>query len=129
MQFILFSMPAWVSQVYLIANFHFTLSGAISCCIFNTLRLPCITASKVFRGLPLTRCLSTIISFHFFTQLSLSILSICPNHHVCSSLCFPTPGNPSTQKTFYPSMSHYTSTIPCCDSLHLYMKKGRPKYK
>ena len=96
----LFSLLAWVQWVYVMAN-------------FNT---PCITSSQVFRGLPLPIC-PTTISLHLITQLSLSTLVTCSNHLVypsaCSFLCLPIPGDLSTcQKTFYPSVSHNTSTVP-----------------
>ena len=61
----LFTMLAWVRRVYLIANFHFTLSYSTSC-IFNTLRSPRISSSQ--------------ISLHFFTQLSLSTIPTWQNH-------------------------------------------------
>ena len=101
-------MIVWI---YLKANFHFTWSWAMSCCVFNIK----IASSQVFSG-PLYP--STTISQHFFTQLSLSIFSTCPNHlstplFVCRLLCLPTSGDISNcQKSFYPSMSHYTSPIP-----------------
>ena len=54
--------------------------SVLSCCISNTKRLPCITTSQIFCGLPLLLWSPspTIISLFFY--LSLSILSICPNH-------------------------------------------------
>ena len=78
-------------------------------------RSPRTTSSQVFRGLPVPYPSATI-SLHFFTQQSLSIVLTCPNHlSLCMQCLMLTPGDPSTrQKTFHPSLSHYTSTIPSC---------------
>ena len=103
-------MVTWVRQVYLIANINFTLSWGRSCCIFNTRR-------PSFR-LPLPLIPSTTISLHFFIQLSLSILSTCPNHlrlPLCFQFLILTWGHLSTHyKTLFPSVSHCTTTAPSC---------------
>ena len=54
-------------QVYLIASFHFTLSCAMSCCIFNTRRSPCITSSQVFCALPLPPFYYNFLTFLYPT--------------------------------------------------------------
>ena len=63
-QFNVISHGRWFCQVYLIANFLFTILNQIMWYI------P-ITSSKVLHGLPLY---PTRISVHFFTQRSLPIL-------------------------------------------------------
>ena len=63
--------------------------------------------------LPLPLCFN-MISVHFFTWLSSSILLCLIHPFVYSVLCLPTPADLSTHQTFYPSVLHYTSTVPSC---------------
>ena len=102
-------MPAWLDWFTIML-----LSWATPCCIFNTLRWPRITSSLVFRSLPLPLCPSTTTSLlypavcPFFQHVQTT--SVYP--FVCSFLCLTTS---TRQKTLYPSVSHYTSTLlPSC---------------
>ena len=72
---------------------------------------------KSFIIYPTTYDLVLQSSLHFFIQLSLSILSTCPNHPlVFRFFCLSIPDNNISmhQQTFDPSMSHYTSIVPSC---------------
>ena len=94
-------MLARVRRVYLKPNFHFPPACATTHYIFKTLR------SKFFYynllKLP-------YLFFHSFTMSKTTL--VYP--FVCRFLCLPTPRHSTPQKTFYPSGSHYTSTIPSC---------------
>ena len=100
-----------VRRVYLSANLHFTLSSPKFCYIFNILRSPQTTSSQVFCDLPRPLCPSTTISLLFFTQLSCPVFQHL--YHCMEFYVYKPQSNLSThQKTFYPSVSHYTSTVP-----------------
>ena len=103
-----FNMIAWVRQVYLIANFHFTLSQARLHCTFNSLNLPCTTSSRVFHGPILPSLLYPTL---FVYSLNMSKPHIY--HIVFSFLCILTPGDLNLSQDF-PSFSvilHITCTI------------------
>ena len=88
----------------------------MSCCIFNILRWPQLHPK------PFMAYLSPYVLLLQFLYTSLPNC-LCPffKHDettivytfVCNFLCLPTPGDLSNgQKTFYRSLSHYTSTVP-----------------
>ena len=70
-----------------------------------------IASSQVFHDLSLPIWPSAIISIHFFTHLSLSILSTCPNHlnlPLCMQFLYlPTPDDLSTCQNTLPISATY----------------------